>query len=409
MFEYISLTVITFNAIWISIDVDMNRAAALNNPEHPVFVVAENLFCTFFAGEWIIRFLAFRKKSTALTDGWFVFDSVLVALMVLETWFFSLLLAVSSAGLNNTSVLKILRLSRLTRMARMAKLLRAMPELLILIKGIGVASRSVFYTLCLLAVVIYVFAVAFRQLTDNMEIGGKYFSSVPASMASLLLYGALPDMAVLIEDIAAEHIVLGILIVIFILLASLTVLNMLVGVLVEVVGVVSLVEKEQMTVDFVKSRLVSMLESTGLDSDADLHISKEEFKNLLLIPEAALAIKEVGVDPVNLVDVVEDIFKDTEENGCLSFGELIHLMLQFRGSNACTVKDLVDIRKCVLHELHELRFKLDRLTSNTKVIMVACQATSTFCRDVLSKESVRSAVRVPSSPRGLRHLGNGKI
>merc|ERR1740130_1625889 len=102
-------------------------------------------------------------------------------MMVIETWVLSVITSLNVVDGGNSSVLKLFRMSRLTRMARMAKLLRAMPELLILIKGIGVASRSVFYTLCLLAVVIYVFAVAFRQLTDNMEIGKKYFSSVPAS------------------------------------------------------------------------------------------------------------------------------------------------------------------------------------------------------------------------------------
>ena len=46
---------------------------------------------------------------------------------------------------------RLVRLLRLTRMARMARLLRAMPELLVLIKGMVVAMRSVFFTLCLLA------------------------------------------------------------------------------------------------------------------------------------------------------------------------------------------------------------------------------------------------------------------
>merc|ERR1719261_2053866 len=101
----------------------------------------------------------------------------------------------SSDGMGDVSILRLLRLVRLTRMARMVRLLRAMPELMILIKGMVVAMRSVFFTLCLLAVIIYLFSIAFRQLTDGLAVGDRYFRTVPDAMASLLLRGTLPDVA----------------------------------------------------------------------------------------------------------------------------------------------------------------------------------------------------------------------
>merc|ERR1712203_1232125 len=76
----------------------------------------------------------------------------------------------------------------------------------------------------------------------------------------------------------------------FILLSSLTVMNMLIGVLVEVVSAVASVEKEQMEVSFVKNHLLHMMDYTGLDSDHDEQISKDEFEALLLKPEAARAL-----------------------------------------------------------------------------------------------------------------------
>ena len=71
-------------------------------------------------------------------------------------------------------------------------------------------------------------------------------------MSTLLLRGTLPDMADLVEDVGRVNIIYAAFMLFFILLASLTVLNMLVGVLCEVVSVVSAVEKESMTVQFVK-------------------------------------------------------------------------------------------------------------------------------------------------------------
>merc|ERR1740138_403190 len=88
-------------------------------------------------------------------------------------------------GLDAT-MLRLFRLVRLSRMARMARLLRWMPELMILLKGLWLASRSVFFTLVLLVGTIYIFALVFRQITDGTALGEAYFSTVPVSMGSLL-------------------------------------------------------------------------------------------------------------------------------------------------------------------------------------------------------------------------------
>merc|ERR1719238_1912611 len=100
-------------------------------------------------------------------------------------------------------------------------------------------------------------------------------------MNTLLLRGTLPDMADLVEDVGAENPAFTGLMLVFILLSSLTVMNMLVGVLCEVVSVVSSVEKEQMTVQFVKQKLIVMLTKSGLVSGLkkeEMLLSKREFE-----------------------------------------------------------------------------------------------------------------------------------
>merc|ERR1719440_2731180 len=172
--------------------------------------------------------------------------------------------AESGAG-GNTGMLKLVRLTRLSRMARMARLLRAMPELMVLIKGMAVAMRSVLFTLILLAGIIYVFGIAFVHLTKDKEQGEVYFPTVGRAMNSLLLDGTLPDQAPLVTDVGKEGWVYRIVILFYILFTSLTVMNMLVGVLCEVVSVVSSVEKESMLIGYVKGTLMNMLEGAGLD------------------------------------------------------------------------------------------------------------------------------------------------
>merc|ERR1719316_1379758 len=97
------------------------------------------------------------------------------------------------ASLGNASILRMARLLRLTRMARMARLLRAMPELMVLLKGMAAAARSVFFTLVLLLGLLYVFAIAFTQLLEGEDVGALFFSDVARSMRTLWLYATLLD------------------------------------------------------------------------------------------------------------------------------------------------------------------------------------------------------------------------
>merc|ERR1719422_935950 len=110
-------------------------------------------------------------------------------MMVLETWVVTIIMLAQSgsgssggSGVGDASILRMARLLRLSRMARMVRLFRAMPELLILVKGMVAATRSVFFTLCLLGILLYIFGIAFRQLLEGSPTGDIYFQSVSGSM-----------------------------------------------------------------------------------------------------------------------------------------------------------------------------------------------------------------------------------
>eukprot|EP00928_Gymnodinium_smaydae_P034482 TRINITY_DN2441_c0_g1_i1.p1 TRINITY_DN2441_c0_g1~~TRINITY_DN2441_c0_g1_i1.p1 ORF type:complete len:665 (-),score=164.75 TRINITY_DN2441_c0_g1_i1:38-2032(-) len=369
-FENFTLLIIGLNALWIAIDTDKNPATTLFRA-HWVFQVGENLFCVYFAFEVTVRFMAFKWKRDCVRDGWFIFDSALVIMMILETWLVGSVvyfMNIDSEVMADASIFRLLRMLRLTRMARMVRLLRAFPELLILVKGIAVAARSVFFTLVLLAIIIYLFAIAFVQLTeDTPDISQQYFPTVPDAMVTLLLHGALPDMADFVIDVSTSSIFNAFFALFFILLSSLTVLNMLVGVLCEVVSVVSSVEKEQMTVRFVKSKLLELIREGGIDEDQNGMISKPEFEELLTHPEAARILQEVGVDVVGLVDFADFIFHD--EGVELSFPDFMELVLQLRSSNTATVKDIVDLRKFIVHVTQEQEEGLKESVHEVKEIL----------------------------------------
>jgi len=320
-----------------------------------------------------VRFAAFQRKLNCLKDGWFIFDSLLVALMAAETWVMTLIFSLagssSSAG-GQVSILRIARLMRLTRMARMARLLRAMPELMVLIKGMVAAMRAVFFALTLLTMLLYVFAIVMRQLTDATYVGGLYFPNVARAMQSLLVYGTFMDtFADFILDITEHSPHILPVVYLFVLISSLTMMNMLVGILVDVVQSVAATETEARTVNQVRE---SILEIMGrIDVDNDDFISRDEFQTLVTDPKAAEILFSVEVDVVSLVELEDFIFEESDDHGnvvdkTLSTSDFMELVLSLRGSNQATVKDIVQLHKFMEKEMKRLQTKLssnERLTA----------------------------------------------
>lgn len=266
--------------------------------------------------------------------------------------------------------MRLMRLMRLARMARLVRLLRALPELMILIKGMFMAARSVLLTMFLLLVIIYVFAIAFTQLSSGSL---EFFETVPRSMETLLLHGCfgedLPDIVYASND---EHPALGALLIAFVLLASLTVMNMLIGVLVEVVSVVASVEKETLQVNFVMSKLAKFLKLEGG------LITRRCFTDLICEPEAAKALREVGVDVVGLIDFADFIFDGSDS---VPYRLFMDTVLQLRGSNTATVKDIVDLRKIVLTEVMRVETTLMRRLRGVSAAVQSAPGTAIQNRD----------------------------
>merc|ERR1719264_924349 len=120
---------------------------------------------------------------------------------------------------------------------------------------------------------------------------------------------------------------------------------MLIGVLCEVVSVVAQVEREDMLVKDLNRKIHEIM------SSFDLHrsemVSKDKFALLMQNPDATQILHEVGVDVVALFEYVDYIFRGADT---LSLAEFLETVLQFRGTNTATVKDIVDMRKFMLSE-----------------------------------------------------------
>ncbi|CAE7294229.1 Cacna1b [Symbiodinium pilosum] len=347
-FEHATMAVIAANSVWLGVDVTWNDQLLLINSE-PVFIVMENLFCTYFFLEIVIRFGAFRRKCNVFRDYWFVFDLALVLAMILDTWVLLAIMAASDTDVSviNSSSLRLLRIIRISRLARVARILRSVPEMMILFQGMGVASRSVICTVSLLVILVYVFALVFMQLLRGTSAGDAYFPSIAKGMFALFFHGCLgeqlPDLAAAVFD---EGIDVGLFLIIFVFLGPLTVMNMVVAVLVHVVSSVATLQHKNQQNGVIRERIYNILKN--LDGDDDDVITQEEFRMILDRKEAMAVFLEVGVDVIAILKDPDIIFGGEVR---LPIDELLDEVITLRGSNFTTVKDLVQLKNQLVREL----------------------------------------------------------
>mmetsp|Transcript_42334 Transcript_42334/g.96279 ORF Transcript_42334/g.96279 Transcript_42334/m.96279 type:complete len:199 (+) Transcript_42334:2-598(+) len=133
-------------------------------------------------------------------------------------------------------------------------------------------------------------------------------------------------------------------------------MNMLIGVLVEVVAVVASVEKETNQVAAVKRVLLKWTPDTDLDGDC--RIGVDEFKNMLNNDGCAKDLNDVGVDAVALIDHADFVYRNKTE---LTFAELLAVVLGLRGRNDPKVQDLVQLRKFLHVEMLRIEMSLESL------------------------------------------------
>lgn len=365
-FQNTTLLIIVFNAVWIGIDVQANHPiyktqrdlhlplAERPLPLEPYSTIVENLFCLYFTGELLVRFLSFKRKADCRKDGWFVFDGLLVLFMVIETWILVIVGAILGGGsdgiLSKFSALRLLRLLRLTRMARIMK---AVPELLTLVKGMISATRAVSFILMFLVLCMYVFAIVFtaqlgypdapeyRYPTEFLVLQSEedptaveLFGSLGDSMMTLFTRGMLADnLAQTLQaikdrggDIVCEdplnpspiddngdpncvrsggsYFLLWAFIL-FMIISAFCLLNMLIGVLCEVIQDSAEKENESMQIQELKTNMAQAFNL--IDTSKDGLITPSEWKKMKMEKTVRASMASLGVEEQHMEERLDQM------------------------------------------------------------------------------------------------------
>jgi hypothetical protein len=377
LFENITLTVIIINAMWIAVDTDRNACDVGLRCADPWFVIADVLFFGYFSVELFIRFAAFEKKVNCCKDPWFVFDSSLVFLYALDPFILTVVDYVSDGG-GLPFPTAILRLFRLARLSRLVRALRSFPELVIMIKGMTTAVSSVSYVLLFLVMTSYIFGIALVQLgaetsLDNepMEDGPDpvdYFPKVGQAMWMLWVYGIFGDnLAEFCDTVRERSTVCLAIVTVFIIVGQVMILNMLIGILCQVISGVAEEERESIMVDKVHEKFGEIVKS--LDRNKSGTISWSEFQVILQNQRALSALESVSVDAEGLIDAAEDYFFEDGKETELTFEGFMDMVLELRGGQQAMVKDLIGLGKRFSRKMLQVKDIMDELDAKIDKLM----------------------------------------
>mmetsp|Transcript_67614 Transcript_67614/g.191364 ORF Transcript_67614/g.191364 Transcript_67614/m.191364 type:complete len:207 (-) Transcript_67614:17-637(-) len=154
----------------------------------------------------------------------------------------------------------------------------------------------------------------------------------------------------------------------FIIVAFVMLMNMLVGVSVEVITAVASTEREGITVLQLATQLRGQLTELGLNCAEPF--TPEELQSFLEDPNIASIIEGVGADMLAVVDLTNQFFEEHEDIAGLTFLELVEVIMSLRGTNHAKVKDVkvmvrnmrsaikdseFNMRVIITEELHDIR------------------------------------------------------
>jgi len=357
LFDAFFGALIVLNSVTIGLQTD-HMARQVTEVVPTPYKVMDKLFCAFFTVELVLRILAFRSeffKASGLL--WGIFDIVVIGLQLIEELILAIAAASSgdsSSGGPDMSFMRIMRILRLIRVLRIIRIIRFMDELRTLVISIMNSMRSLFWTLALLLLGIYVVAIYFTQLSLDLRLQNSepsdinvFFEALPRSM--LTLFGAMSGgidwdalCTPLVEDISPVQ---GLVFALYIAFTVLALTNVVTGVFVE--GALKSAKQEE------ERNMYETLQQMFLfaDDGGDGSLSTEEFKSRLMTSDMSKYLESIDINPSEAHLLFELI--DSDGSGEVDYAEFVGGCMRIRG--AAKAIDVI----LLLHEVLALRKTLD--------------------------------------------------
>ena len=211
IFQFVVISIIILNAITIGVntyDLSELTKLAINYLDYSITI--------FFVIEIIIRFVGEPKKLQFFKSGWNVFDTLIVLISLIPIP-------------NNSSFL----LLRLLRVFRVLRIISVVPELKKIIEALLTSVNRVFYVGLLLFIILYIYATI-GSILFSTDIPERW-SDVGVAMITLFQVLTLSSWEQVMLPLQDVYWWAWIYFFSFIIICGITMLNLLIAILVDVV------------------------------------------------------------------------------------------------------------------------------------------------------------------------------
>mmetsp|Transcript_13433 Transcript_13433/g.31584 ORF Transcript_13433/g.31584 Transcript_13433/m.31584 type:complete len:897 (+) Transcript_13433:135-2825(+) len=247
-FDVASAAVIVANALILGLEQEFGDKHGIISALEHIFLVCYilELLCRVYAHKWRVV-----KKS------WWWFDLCLVIVSIFAGWILPPLL--SNSDEDSLQVLMVLRSTRLLRLARIFQVSRKLRVLGLLVKGLLTSMKTIFYTLLLLFMVLYMASCISMEIITNHRLakGDKAdpvfqehvqanFNSLHQTMLTLTQFVTLDNMNLIYKPLIDQDWKLAGFFMIVILLVSIVLTNLITGVIVNSAMEAAVEDREQM-------------------------------------------------------------------------------------------------------------------------------------------------------------------
>ena len=152
-FQYFVTTVILISSLTIGV-----KTYSINDNIYGLLLITDYAITIIFLIEIIIRFLAEKRTKDFFSDGWNIFDLVIVI-----------------GSLIPASVTESVLVLRLLRLLRLLRIISFIPELQTIVENLAVSLRKSVYILLLIFIITY--KASFRLLDIAKKIPLKYLKN----------------------------------------------------------------------------------------------------------------------------------------------------------------------------------------------------------------------------------------
>lgn len=262
----------------------------------------------------------------------------------------------------------------------MGKLMRFFPELAIIVKGMAASVRSVWCAAALIFLITYVFAIiftdAYHQGLMNDEEASEFgehelFGSLGKSMRHLFIMGTiLDDITACTNTIrsTSKSTAMMLAFVVFVLVSSFTMFNMLIGILCEVVTATSDNEKAKAAEIAFTEAITKLFKK--MDQDANGAITREEFMTMKDDSDVLGALESLDVEEKHFEMYAELMFdkpplegEEPDKPHTMSLADTIEVMQRLRPGQAVSALDFGSFRMEVTKSHLQISSQIGELDS----------------------------------------------